>query len=217
VVRLLASYGIRSLTTDRVRDADAALAAAERAGYPVALKASGATLLHKSDVGGVHLDLSSPEELTEAFATMRDALGHRMEGAVVQPMAEPGVETIVGVVQDPSFGPLVMFGTGGVLTELLGDRSFRIVPLTDVDATELVRSVRGAPLLFGYRGTPPTDVASLEDLLLRVSTLAENHPELAELDLNPVIASPSGAIVVDARARVTPVEPEPTIPVRRLR
>src|SRR3712207_5402673 len=102
-------------------------------------------------------------------------------------MAAPGVATVVEIVDDPSFGPLVMFGLGGVATDLLGDRAFRILPLTDVDAAELVRSVRSSPLLFGYRGSQPVDVAALEDLLLRVAAMADAVPELAELDLNPVV------------------------------
>ena len=132
-----------------------------------------------------------------------------MTGGLVQEMVAPGVETIVGVVHHPLFGPLVMFGMGGVDTELRHDRSFRILPLTDVDAAELVRSLRAAPLLFGYRGSQPVALTELEDLLQRVARLAGDVPALAELDINPLIASPSGAIAVDVRARVAPVSPGP--------
>jgi len=132
-------------------------------------------------------------------------------------MADAGPEVIVGVVQDPSFGPLVMFGSGGTAVELLGDRAFRVLPLTDIDAYELVRATRGAPLLFGYRGAPPADVASLEDLVLRVGRLVDDIPEIAELDLNPVIVSPSGAVAVDAKVRLAPWVPHPELALRRLR
>ena len=137
--------------------------------------------------------------------------------AVVQAMADAGPEVIVGVVQDPSFGPLVMFGSGGTAVELLGDRVFRVLPLTDIDAYELVRSTRGSPLLFGYRGAPPADVASLEDLVLRVGRLVDDIPEIAELDLNPVIVSPNGAVAVDAKVRLAPWVPRPELALRRLR
>jgi len=110
-----------------------------------------------------------------------------------------------------------MFGTGGTAVELLGDRAFRVLPLTDIDAFELVRATRGSPLLFGYRGAPPADVASLEDLLLRVGRLVDDIPEIAELDLNPVIASPSGAVAVDAKVRLAPWVPRPELALRRLR
>jgi acyl-CoA synthetase (NDP forming) len=119
-------------------------------------------------------------------------------------MAAPGVETIVGMVDHPLFGPLVMFGIGGTATELLGDRSFRILPVTDLDAADLVRSLRASPLLFGYRGSPPVAVDALEDVLQRIARLAGHVPELAELEINPLIVSPEGAVAVDARAKVAP-------------
>jgi acyl-CoA synthetase (NDP forming) len=193
-----------------------AVAAAEVVGYPVALKAASAQLVHKTDAGGVALSLGTPEELRDAFMAMESRLGDRMGGAIVQGMAPAGVETIVGVVHDPSFGPLVMFGTGGTAVELFGDRSFRILPLTDLDAAELVRSVRGSPLLFGYRGSPEMDVAALQDLLLRVGRLAEDIPEIAELDLNPVMVWPGGAVAVDAKIRLARGGPETDPTVRML-
>ncbi|HUJ66278.1 MAG TPA: acetate--CoA ligase family protein, partial [Acidimicrobiales bacterium] len=168
----------------------------------VALKAANAQLVHKTEEGGVVLSLDTPAAVREAFLSMESALGGRMGGAILQAMAPAGVETIVGVVHDPSFGPLVMFGTGGTAVELFGDRAFRILPLTDIDAAELIRSVRGSPLLFGYRGSPEADVAALQDLLLRVGRLAEDIPEIAEMDLNPVIVWPGGAVAVDAKIRL---------------
>jgi acyl-CoA synthetase (NDP forming) len=161
-------------------------------------------VVHKSDVGGVRLGLSSEDEVADAYRSMSDRVGSPMTGATVQQMAAPGVETIVGVVHHPLFGALVMFGMGGIATELLGDRSFRILPVTDLDADELVRSLRASPLLFGYRGSPPVAVSALEDLLQRVARLAADVPALAELDINPLIVSPAGAVAVDARARVAP-------------
>jgi acyl-CoA synthetase (NDP forming) len=119
-------------------------------------------------------------------------------------MASPGVETIAGFVQDPAFGPLVLFGLGGTAVELLGDHATRLAPLTDVDARELVLSLRGSALLTGYRGSPPVDVDALVDVVLRLGRLAEDLPELAEADCNPVMATPRGAMVVDARLRVRP-------------
>jgi acyl-CoA synthetase (NDP forming) len=127
----------------------------------------------------------------------------------VQPQVSEGVELIVGVTLDRLFGPLVMVGLGGIAVELLGDQQFRVLPVTDVDAAEVVRSLRGSPLLFGYRGQPPADVAAVEDVILRVARLAGDLPEVAEVDLNPVLARPDGATVLDARVRVVP-PPQPT-------
>jgi acyl-CoA synthetase (NDP forming) len=132
-------------------------------------------------------------------------------------MVDPGVETIVGVVHQEAFGPLVMFGLGGIATDLLGDRAYRILPLTDLDAHELVRSLKSAPLLFGYRGSPAANVEALEELLLRVGRMAAEIPEIVELDLNPVIVSQEGAVAVDAKLRVAPYGPRPELAHRRLR
>src|SRR5204862_1776755 len=138
---------------------------------------------------------------------MAKHIGEQMTGGTVQEMAAPGVETIVGVVHHPLFGALVMFGMGGIATELLGDTSFRILPVTDLDAAELVRSLRASPLLFGYRGSPPVAVPTLEDLIQRIARLAGDVPAVTELDINPLIVSPSGTIAVDARVRVAPPPP----------
>jgi acetyl coenzyme A synthetase (ADP forming)-like protein len=214
---LLACYGVPALRPLRAESAaEAAELAAAHAG-PVALKAGSAEIVHKTDVGAVRLGLTTEAEVRAAFETMRERLGARMGGALVQPMAEPGVETIVGVVNDPSFGPLVMFGLGGTAAELLADRAFRILPLTDLDARELIRSIRSAPLLFGYRGAPAVDVAGLEELLLRIGRMADELPEIGEMDLNPVIVSAKGAVVVDVRVRLTPYVPRPELAMRALR
>ncbi len=215
--RLLGSYGVPIAPSELAGDADAAVAAAGRLGYPVALKTAAPDVVHKTDVGGVHLDLGDEQAVREAFAAVTTAVDAPGAGAVVQRMVEPGVETIVGVVHDASFGPLLMFGLGGVATELLADRAFRVLPLTDLDARELIRSVRASPLLFGYRGAPAVDTDALEDLLLRVARLADDVPELAEMDLNPVIAAPGGVTAVDAKVRLAPVPDRPDPWLRRLR
>jgi acyl-CoA synthetase (NDP forming) len=194
-----------------------AVEAAEDLGFPVALKAGDPSIVHKSDVGAVMLGLANARQVQDAFSTMAARLGPEMSGAVVQPMVAPGVETIVGVTHDPSFGPLVLFGLGGTTAELLGDRTLRILPLTDADAAEVVRSLRGSPLLFGYRGRPTVDVEALENLLLRVGRLAEDVPEVAEMDLNPVVVTAAGVVAVDVKVRVAP--PVDSLPqdLRRMR
>jgi acetyl coenzyme A synthetase (ADP forming)-like protein len=201
---LLASAGVRAVASIAVGNAKDAASAAAQLGFPVALKAAGPEIVHKTDAGGVRLGLESEDDVADAYHAMADAIGVRMTGGVIQQMAAPGVETIVGMVDHPLFGPLVMFGMGGTATELLGDRSFRILPVTDLDARELVRSLRASPLLFGYRGSPPVATDALEDLLQRIARLAGHLPNLAELDINPLIVSPTDAIAVDARAKVTP-------------
>jgi acetyl coenzyme A synthetase (ADP forming)-like protein len=216
VGEVLRSIGVPWVETVRVGSPEEAMAASARIGDAIALKAAGPDLLHKTDVGGVRLHLDTPEQVADAYREMAARLGGRMTHADVQRMAAPGQETIVGVALDPLFGPLVMFGLGGVATELLGDQSFRILPVTDVDAHELVRSLRSSPLLFGFRGAAPVDVEALEVLLQRIGRFAELVPELAELDLNPVIVSPSGVEVVDARMRVAPSSGAPRADIRRM-
>ena len=215
-VKMLQAFGIPTVGEAHVETALEAAAAAEALGFPVALKGSGDRLLHKSDVGAVRLDLATPEDVRQAFIDMSARVGDVMEGAIVQPMLR-GVEVIAGVLSDPLFGPVVMFGTGGVAVELFGDRVFRILPMTDVDAHEMVRSTRGAPLLAGYRGAPACDIAALEEVLLRVAQLADQVPQLAEMDLNPIIATPTGCVAVDARIRLVPWHQHAETEVRRLR
>ncbi len=214
--RLCDCFGVAVAPSVWVASRSGALGAAEEIGYPVALKAGSGAIVHKTDVGAVHLDLDSSEAVTDAFETMRAALGDEMGGAIVQPMVESGVETIVGVTLDPLFGSLVLFGMGGVAAELIRDRALRILPLTDVDAHELVRSVRSSPLLFGYRGAPEANVDALEQLLLRVGCLADALPEVVEMDCNPVIVTPKGATVVDVKIRLAPPAPHRLPGIRRL-
>jgi acetyl coenzyme A synthetase (ADP forming)-like protein len=214
---LLQCFGIRVAAGRLVHDSDAAVHAAAQLGYPVVLKAGSPEIVHKTDVGGVVLGLADDAAVRAAFDAMARRIGDGMGGAIVQATAEPGVETIVGLTQDPSFGPLVLFGLGGVTAELLADRALRTVPITDEDAHRLVRSLRGSPLLFGYRGRPAVDVTALEDLVLRVGRLADELPEVSEMDLNPVVVSETGAVAVDLKIRCAPA-PAPTPPdYRRMR
>jgi acyl-CoA synthetase (NDP forming)/RimJ/RimL family protein N-acetyltransferase len=186
LIALLAAYGVPLLGTRTVTDADAAVAAAEEIGYPVVLKSTAPWLRHRSDLGGVRLDLADADAVRTAFAAIPAG-----DPVIVQEMAAPGVATVVEIVDDPSFGALVSFGLGGVATDLLGDRAYRTLPLTDLDAAELVRAPRAWPLLDGYRGSEPVDVAALEQLLLRVARLADDLPEVLRLGLEPVLVGPA--------------------------
>jgi acyl-CoA synthetase (NDP forming)/GNAT superfamily N-acetyltransferase len=204
---LLASYGIPMVVTETATSLDQVRAATAELGGPVVLKAEVTGLLHKTDAGAVKLDLRTDAEIADAYAQLTTAFGARLERVLVQPMLADGVETIVGVVHEPVFGPLVVFGLGGVATEVLDDHAARLAPLTDTDAVQMISGIRAAPLLLGHRGSPAVDTAALADLLLRVSRLADDLPEVAELDLNPVIARPDGAHAVDVRIRIAPAEP----------
>ncbi len=215
-LELLSCYGIPLVTTRPVTSEEAAVRVAAEMGGRVALKADVPGLVHKSDAGGVKLDLAGDDEVRDAYRALADTFGPELHQTLVQPMISGGVEVLVGVVQEQIFGPLVVFGLGGVATDVLGDHGVRLAPLTDAEAAEMIRCVRAAPLLFGHRGTPATDVAALADTLLRVSRLADDLPEVAELDLNPVIARPDGVSAVDARVRITPAEPQDPF-LRRLR
>jgi acetyl coenzyme A synthetase (ADP forming)-like protein len=193
------------------RTASAAAALARRLGFPVAVKLASHHLVHKTEIGGVRLHLNDEAAVRRAFEEIRDRLAAdralpAMEGVLVQPMVSGGTEVMVGVTHDPLFGPLVAFGLGGIHVEILGDVCFRVTPLTDRDAFDLVSGIRGSRLFVGYRGHPAADVAALEDVLLRVSRLVEEVPEISELDLNPVFALPpgEGCRIVDARIGVKP-------------
>ena len=208
VSALLASYGIQLVSLEPVSSADGAVRAAAALGGPVVLKADVAGVPHKSDAGAVQLDLRTETDIRRAYRLLTGKFGLRLRQVLIQPMITGGTEVIVGVVQEPVFGPLVVFGLGGVATDVLSDRTARLAPLTDTDADELIRSIRSAPLPVGHRGQPAADLPALQDLLLRVSRLADDLPEVAELELNPVIACPDGAPAVDARIRLAPTEPQ---------
>jgi len=212
---ILAGYSITVLPTATATDVTGAIAAADQVGYPVVLKSADSDLVHKTDTGGVRLGLTDPDAVREAFEAVTTA-GHPGTGVLVQKQVTAPVELVAGVVHDPLFGSVVLLGLGGVHTDLLGDRALRLVPMTDLDAGRMWRSLRAAPLLTGYRGAPPVDTGALEDLLLRLGRLAEDIPEVAELDLNPVLAGPDGVVAVDAKLRLAPVGAEPDPTLRRL-
>jgi acetyl coenzyme A synthetase (ADP forming)-like protein len=218
VARLLACYGVPVAEWRLTPSPEEAGVAAAELGGPVALKAVAPRLVHKTEAHAVQLGLSGAVQVQTAAAEMAEAVaaeGYTVDGFVVQRMVGDGVELLVGVVHDPSFGPVIACGAGGTAVELLKDVAVRITPLTDRDAAEMVRSVATFPLLDGYRGAPKTDVAALEELLLRISALVEAHPEIAELDCNPVKVLPDGVVVVDARVRVEAATPAPPLAARR--
>jgi acyl-CoA synthetase (NDP forming)/GNAT superfamily N-acetyltransferase len=215
---LLRCYGVPLVELTGASSEDKAVEAFRAAAGPVVLKADVPGLIHKADAGGVELDLRSEAELRAAYRRLTERFGRRQRQTLVQPMIAGGTEVVIGVTDDHVFGPLVVFGLGGAATEVRADHSARLTPLTDTDADQLIGSIRSAALLRGYRGsagqggrppqTPPrghaADLGALRDLLLRVSRLADDLPEVTELDLNPVIARPDGVFVVDARIKVTP-------------
>ncbi|WP_447976909.1 bifunctional acetate--CoA ligase family protein/GNAT family N-acetyltransferase [Candidatus Nitrospira bockiana] len=207
--RVLAAFRLPIGPGGVAHSPDEAVALARGMGFPVAVKLASQRIVHKTEVGGVRLGLQDEPAVRRAFESIRDGLSSRgeldaMEGVLVQPMVPGGVEVMIGMTHDPSFGPLVAFGLGGIHVEILGDVRFRITPLTDRDAADMVREIRGYRLLEGYRGHPPADVPALEETLLRVSRLVEEIHEIAELDLNPIFALPpgQGCRIVDARIRL---------------
>jgi acetyl coenzyme A synthetase (ADP forming)-like protein len=210
VARILALAGIAVAPFEvTAPSGDAAVAAADRLGYPVVAKAIAPGLIHKSDVGGVIVELedaAAVRDAVDALATRLGAAGHAIEQVMIQHQVVGGIEALVGVTTDPSLGPLIVAGLGGVAVELLRDVAFRLTPVTDVDAREMLGELRGARLLDGFRGAPPADRAALEDTILRLSALVELVPELTDLELNPlrVLARGAGAIAVDARLRLAP-------------
>ena len=208
--RVLNAFGLPLSAGPMAHTEDEAVAHAVTVGYPVVLKVSAPGIVHKTEIGGVRANLTGEADVRAAFAdiaarvpNVRDAGSGA--GVLVQPMVT-GVETLVGLSEDPVFGPLVAFGLGGVLVELLKDVAFRVAPLTDRDADELLHAVRSFPLLTGYRGRPPADLEALREVLLRVSLIGQHIPEVLELDLNPLIVlpPPQGCRIVDARLKVGP-------------
>jgi acyl-CoA synthetase (NDP forming) len=213
---LLRCYGIPLAALTPARSEDEAVRVFEAAAGPVVLKADVPGLLHKTDAGGVELDLRTEADVRAAYHRLRDRFGERQSQVMVQPMIAGGTEVIVGVADDHMFGPLVVFGLSGVGTGVLADRAARLTPLTDTDADKLIHSIGSAPLLLGHGGSPAADLAAVRDLLLRVSRLADDLPEVTELDLNPVMARPDGAFVVDARIKVRPYQAQDPF-LRKLR
>jgi acyl-CoA synthetase (NDP forming) len=202
--QLLKSLGIPTTEMRLATSEQEAVDQCREIGYPCVLKVSSSDITHKSDAGGVKVGLKSDEEAAEAYQEIMASCSAKypqavIEGVTVQNMAPPGLEVIVGMATDPQFGPVIMFGLGGVWVEVLKDVSFKIVPLTKADAAQAVREIRAARLLDGFRGSDPVDTAALEDILMRVSEFVAKTPEVKEMDLNPIFAYPDGAIAVDAR------------------
>ncbi|WP_186779036.1 bifunctional acetate--CoA ligase family protein/GNAT family N-acetyltransferase [Streptomyces salinarius] len=202
---LLGRYGVHVHRALPAPTPDDAAAAARTLGYPVALKATAPHLRHRADLGGVRLDLADEEQLRRAYAELTELFGKPAElRPVVQGMAPRGVDTVVRAVIDPAAGAVLSFGLAGAATQLLGDMAHRLIPVTDRDATSLIRSIRTAPLLFGWRGSAPVDSAALEELLLRVSRLVDDHPEVVAVTLEPVVVAPHGLSVLGASVRLAP-------------
>ena len=208
---LLQAYGIRFPEAIRARTRSSAIEAAEKVGYPVALKVASPDISHKTDVGGVALGLRTASAVGEAWDAMRTSLAQRapnarIEGVEVEAMVTGGKEVIVGAQQDPAFGPILLFGMGGIYVEILQDVTFRLAPIRTLSARHMVASVRAAALLRGVRGEPPGDLESLYEAIERVSQLAVDLPQVAELDINPLIVrpAPEGVVAVDARIALGP-------------
>ena len=202
--QLIKQAGISVSDTRLATSGEEAISTSKQFGFPVVLKIASPDVVHKSDAGGVKVGLKTSKQVGKAYDDILEAIRQKypqamIQGVAVQKMARPGVEVIIGMSKDAQFGPVLMFGLGGILVEILKDVSFRIVPLTKRDAGEMIREIKGYPLLQGYRGQEPVDVSNLEELLLKVSDFVEQNPAVKELDLNPIFAYSNGAIAVDAR------------------
>ena len=202
--QMLEDAGVPVSPARLAKTKEEAMQVASKLGFPVVLKIVSPQITHKSDVGGVALNLASADEVGAAFerviaSAKQHEPGATIDGVAVQRMEKPGIEVIVGMTTDAQFGPVMMFGLGGVMVEILKDVAFRVVPINDRDARQMIHEIKGFPLLEGYRGSDPADLGQLQALLLKVSSFIEQHPEVAELDLNPVFAYKDGAIAVDAR------------------
>jgi len=206
---LIKSAGIPVVEAKLARTKAEAVSLSKKMGFPVVLKIVSPDVVHKSDSGGVRLGLANAIQVGKAYSEILSAIKKhhpkaKIEGISVQKMAHPGVEVIIGMTKDEQFGPVLMFGLGGILVEVLKDVSFRIVPLTKRDASQMIKEIKGYPLLQGYRGQEPADIPLLEALILKVSDFIDKNPEIKELDLNPVFAYKDGAVAVDARVILEP-------------
>lgn len=201
---LLKQWGIPVIETKLARTKKEAVSISKGIGFPVVLKIISPDVVHKSDSGGVRLGLANATQVSNAYSEIMLSMRQKypqavIQGVSVQPFARAGIEVIVGVSQDPQFGPVIMFGLGGVLVEVLKDVSFRIVPVTRRDAQEMIKEIKGYPILEGYRGQEPASISTLEELIVKVSQFIEQNPQIKELDLNPIFAYKDKAIAVDAR------------------
>ncbi len=206
----LKKAGIPVVETRLAKTKAEAVAVSREIGYPVVMKILSPDISHKTEVGGVKLNLQNGSQVGKAYIDMmvsvkEKAPGAKVTGVSVQKMAEPGVEIIIGMSRDVQFGPVLMFGLGGIFVEIMKDVSFRLVPVAPIDAAEMVREIKGYALLTGYRGQPAVDIMKLEKLIVQVSSFIEQNPDIEELDLNPVIAGVEGVVAVDARIVVKAV------------
>lgn len=204
---LLSAYGFTVPEWRVAASVDEAVKAASEVGYPVALKVCSPAVLHKSDLGGVALGLGSDKAVEEAFGQIRDAVGRALPEAaetelLVVPMADSGMEVIIGMTRDEQFGPALMFGLGGVWVELIQDVTFRLVPVSENEARRMLSEIKGAPLLEGYRGEPPRDREALVRAVMGLSQLVEAHPAVASVDINPLVVYEEGTLVVDAKVLI---------------
>jgi acetyl-CoA synthetase (ADP-forming) len=202
--KLLRKAGIAVNDGVLTNSREEAVAAAEKMGLPAVLKIASPDIAHKSDWGGVRLDLKTAAQVGRAYDNILKAAHQhhpkaRIDGVSVQKMARPGVEVIIGMYQDAQFGPVLIFGLGGIWVEALKDVAFRVIPISRRDAAKMLREIKGHALLDSFRGQGPVDIASLEEMLLKVSEFVEANPQIQELDLNPVLAYSHGALAVDAR------------------
>ncbi len=202
--QLLEKAGINIVKARLASSAKEAVELSKQMGFPVVLKIASPDIVHKSDVGGVKVGLQNATQVKSAYREMMASIKEKfpkaiVDGVSVQTMAKSGVEVIMGMTKDAQFGPVLMFGLGGIFVEILKDVSFRIVPLAKRDAAEMIRDIKGYPVLEGYRGQAPSDVAALEDMIMKLSEFVDKNPQIKELDLNPVFAYPDGAVAVDAR------------------
>ncbi|NND85091.1 MAG: acetate--CoA ligase family protein [Acidimicrobiia bacterium] len=208
VTEVLVAHGLRVPAESIVTTEDAAIAAAKEIGGPVVLKVIADSALHKSETGGIVLDVEGDDAVRAAYEQVSTAVDD-VDGVLVQEMIGGGHEVLVGMTEDPNFGPLIVYGLGGVMVEVMQDVTFKLHPITDVDAAEMVDGIRGAKLLRGYRNLPEGDTDAVRDVLLRVSAMVGICPEIVEMDLNPVkVLEPGkGVVAVDARIRVRPADP----------
>ncbi len=201
---LLQEIGVPVIETKLAKTKHEAINLSKQLGFPVVLKIASPDIIHKSDAGGVKLDLKNATQVNRAYSEILTSIRRAfpqaaIQGVSVQKMARPGIEVIIGISQDAQFGPVIMFGIGGILVEIIKDVSFRIIPLTERDAAEMIREIKGYQLLQGYRGQEPANIPKLEQLILKISHFIEQNPQIKELDLNPIYAYQDGAVVVDAR------------------
>ncbi len=202
--QILKEAGVKVVDTRLAKTKTEAVAIAKELGFPVVLKIVSPDIVHKSDIGGVKLGIGSATAVGKAFDEIMAAAkskqpSAKVVGVSVQKQARQGTEIIVGMTKDPQFGPVLMFGLGGVMVEVLKDVAFRIVPLTKRDATQMVQEIKGFPILGGYRGQEPANIPMIEETILKLSAFAEKHPEIKEMDLNPIFAYKDDLAAVDAR------------------